>query len=136
MSEVVLAIDPGHRKCGVAVVARDRTVQVRQVVPRERLRHVIMEIAASWPPRVILVGDGTHSEAVMDEASALGAPLQAVDETGSSLLGRERYWRANPPRGLWRLVPTSLRVPPEPFDDWVAVLLAERYWDELEGQER
>jgi hypothetical protein len=32
-----------------------------------------------------------------------------------------------PPKGLTRLIPKSLRVPPRPVDDIVAILLIERY---------
>ncbi|MDP7423155.1 MAG: resolvase, partial [bacterium] len=54
--------------------------------------------------------------------------VRLVDERESTLEGRRRYFQEHPPRGLWRLVPLSLRYPPEPFDDLVAVILAERFF--------
>ena len=39
------------------------------------------------------------------------------------------YWREHPPRGLMRLIPVTMQVPPVPVDDYVAVILAERYFD-------
>jgi RNase H-fold protein (predicted Holliday junction resolvase) len=50
-----------------------------------------------------------------------------VDERNSSVEARDRYWQMYPPKGLTRLIPKSLRVPPRPIDDIVAILLIERY---------
>ena len=33
----------------------------------------------------------------------------------------------NPPRGWRRLLPVSMQMPPEPYDDYVAVILAQRF---------
>jgi hypothetical protein len=52
-------------------------------------------------------------------------PLRAVDEHGTTLRARARYFTDHPPRGWRRLIPRSLQTPPEPYDDYVAVLLAE-----------
>ncbi|HKM17981.1 MAG TPA: pre-16S rRNA-processing nuclease YqgF, partial [Limnochordia bacterium] len=35
----------------------------------------------------------------------------------------------HPPRGWRRLLPVSLQTPPVPIDDYVAVILAQRYLD-------
>lgn len=123
----LLAVDPGHKKCGLAVVGAAGVLERAIVAPAElpgvlevwRRRHGLVRA---------VVGDGTQSRPILAVVEGVLGPGAAElrDETGSSLAGRRRYWREHPPRGLWRLVPTSLRVPPEPFDDWVAVILAER----------
>lgn len=46
----------------------------------------------------------------------------------STLEARDRYWTMYPNRGLQRLIPLGLRVPPRPVDDIVAILLIERYF--------
>jgi len=127
-----LAIDPGHIKCGLAVLNGDGGIEQRAVVPAGQLAEAL---AACPPVAVAVVGDGTRSADVLAlvRAHAQAGQVLCRDETGTSLLGRARYWRENPPRGLWRLVPTSLRLPPEPFDDWVAVILAERFLAEREA---
>jgi hypothetical protein len=58
-----------------------------------------------------------------------GCPLEPVlvDEHRSSEQGRRRYFRDNPPRGWRRLLPVGLQTPPRAYDDYVAVILAERY---------
>ena len=42
-------------------------------------------------------------------------------------LAKKAYWKAKPPRGWRRLLPVSMQVPPVPVDDFVAVILAQRY---------
>jgi hypothetical protein len=50
-----------------------------------------------------------------------------VNEHGSTLAARQRYWELYPP-GLWtRLWPPGLRLPPRDIDDVVAQLLVERH---------
>jgi hypothetical protein len=53
--------------------------------------------------------------------------ITTVDETGSTLEARVLYWQEHRPRGWRRLVPLSLQVPPEPVDDFAAVVLARRF---------
>ncbi len=53
--------------------------------------------------------------------------IKMVDERNSSLEARDRYWQMYPPQGLQRLIPQGMRVPPRPVDDIVAIVLIERY---------
>ena len=50
----------------------------------------------------------------------------AVDETNTTLQARERYWEHHPKRGWRRLIPSTALYPPVPFDDYAALVLAER----------
>ena len=143
--DVVMAIDPGRCKCGVAVLQRTERptdsnslptsapvkrfdVLHQQVAATSDIDKVISELAARYSPGRIIVGDGTTSSQVADAARKLQrAPVELVDESFSSLLARKRYFKENPPRGLRRLIPTSLQTPPRPYDDYVALILAERY---------
>jgi hypothetical protein len=50
-----------------------------------------------------------------------------VDEHLSSVEARSRYLDDHKPRGIARLIPKGMRTPPEPIDDYAAVVLAERY---------
>ena len=45
-------------------------------------------------------------------------------------MAKRAYWQARPPCGWRRLLPVSMLVPPEPVDDFVAIILARRF---LEG---
>lgn len=57
-------------------------------------------------------------------------PLISVDERNTTLEARDRYWMLFPPRGLQRLIPSGLRLPPRPVDDVAALLLLERYFNQ------
>ena len=75
------------------------------------------------------MGNGTTSraaEATIRE-NLPDIPVEIVDEYRTTDDARRAYWKANPPTGWRRFFPTSMQVPPEPVDDFVAVLLAQRY---------
>ena len=76
------------------------------------------------------MGDGTTSQAWREQIeSSLSTDIEiaVVDEKNSTLEARDRYWTMYPPRGLQRLIPRGMRIPPRPVDDIVAILLLERY---------
>ena len=102
----------------------------QSVVETESLSCELAELCSRFVPDVLVVGDGTTSSAAAEIARATeAAPVELVDEKHSSEVARRRFFQLNPPRGWRRLVPTSLQTPPVPYDDYVAVVLAERYLD-------
>lgn len=133
MHDIVLAIDPGRDKCGIAVVHKTNGIQTRQVVPAGRLGLVLAELVSSYSLDAIVLGDGTASREIREllRREQPGLTVNLVDEAHSTEVARRRYWRENPPAGLRRLIPVTMQVPPVPVDDYVAVILAERYWASL-----
>ncbi|MEW6227518.1 MAG: pre-16S rRNA-processing nuclease YqgF [Bacillota bacterium] len=152
--KVVVAVDPGRDKCGIAVVRDDLTVAEREIAPAQNVAGRVYELARRYGTTTVVLGDRTSSKALAREIEA-SAPVEApgralhrsedaqapdvydagprleimfVDEHLSSVEGRKRYLLDHPPRGLGRLIPLSLRTPGEPFDDYVAVVLAERFF--------
>lgn len=128
-SACILAIDPGRGKCGLAVVTRAGEILARGIVPAEELPATVRALRQTYPVEVTLIGNGTGATeiAALLEAQGLAQGLELVDEYATTLRARQRYFADHPPRGLWRLIPLSLRTPPEPYDDYVAILLAEDY---------
>jgi len=128
--EAVLAIDPGSHKCGLAVVRRDGRVLHRGVVATETLVSEVETALTQWQPIALVVGAGTGSKPLLQrlEAAAFGLPILQMDESHTSEAARARFVAENPPHGWQRLLPRSLRTPDRPYDDYVAVILAERYW--------
>jgi RNase H-fold protein (predicted Holliday junction resolvase) len=126
---LVLAVDPGRSKCGLAVVGSDSGVRTRAVVPRDKLVETVDRFARAYSPAVVIVGGGTGSKGARTAIETLSgaARVETVDEKYTSLDAKERFFKENPPRGLRRLIPTTMQVPQVPYDDYVAVLLAERY---------
>lgn len=128
--DFVLAVDPGRDKCGLALVRSDRVVIEKAVVPVEALAEAVGRILKGHPQAVLVMGDRTASRDVASALrSSLGVNPTMVDEHRSSEHGRRLYFRANPRRGWRRLLPIGLQTPPCPYDDYVAVVIAERYLD-------
>ena len=126
---VVAAIDPGREKCGVAIVAESGEVLEQSVVATVWLADEMAERVRRFSPERVLLGNGTTSraaEATIRE-NLPDIPVEIVDEYRTTDDARRAYWKANPPTGWRRFFPTSMQVPPEPVDDYVAVLLAQRY---------
>ncbi|MCE5323045.1 pre-16S rRNA-processing nuclease YqgF [bacterium] len=131
--KTVLAIDPGSMKCGAAVVAcKDGSapdVVHHAVIETDRLGESVADLEKRFHPDLIVIGNGTTSSqavCVVDMVSDL--PVELVDEKFTSELARKIYFKDNPPRGLRRLIPISLQTPARPYDDYVAIILAERYF--------
>jgi RNase H-fold protein (predicted Holliday junction resolvase) len=129
---VVIAIDPGRDKCGIAAVSSSGEIVHREIVAASQIGKRVSELASSFPGTPIALGDGTSSAIVLDalQSALPGARIDTIPEAGSTESARERYWQAHPPRGWRRLAPRSLLSPPEPVDDFAAALIAERWWSE------
>ena len=126
---MILGFDPGRDKCGVAVLNSDRQIQMHQVVTSDNAISSIKSLIDQYQIDLIVIGDQTTSkiwhQKLTDNLSK--ATIKFVDERNSSLEARDRFWELYPPQGLQKLIPQSLRIPPRPIDDIVAILLIERY---------
>jgi len=130
--KTVLAIDPGTTKCGMALVRRKDTNDVellwRGIAPSEELAAHIDEAHAVAPFSLIIVGSGTSGQQavhrVREHMPSMG--ILVVDEKDTTMQARERYWAHHRRRGWRRLLPSTMQVPPEPVDDFVGLILAER----------
>ncbi len=130
--KTVLAIDPGSSKCGLALVQRKPNEEVellwRKIVPTEQMEGAVEEAMTVKPYSMIIIGSGTRSKEVVQRVRDLlpSVGILVVDERDTTMMARERYWIHNPRRGWRRLLPATLQLPPEPVDDFVALILAER----------
>jgi RNase H-fold protein (predicted Holliday junction resolvase) len=130
VSSPIIAVDPGRAKCGIAVVAADGKIHYRAIVPIESLLSLLNNLAAHYHPHALVIGRGTGA-ATLQETFSVGTfpvPIFWVDERHTSEAARRRYLAENPPRGWRRLIPRSFRFPEQPYDDYVAIILAERWW--------
>ena len=126
---MILAIDPGREKCGTAVLDLSGRVLEKKIVKFEELVNEVTHLIAKYGIATLAVGSGTYSKNVQKEISKLElkANIIFVPEKYSTLEAKKRYFKENPARGFWRLLPASLRTPPQPIDDYAAVILAERF---------
>lgn len=127
----ILAIDPGNAKCGIAVV-RDEDGKIRmihgEIVETPQLADALLRLKEEHEFDLVVIGNGTTSRTAQEvvRQTLPGRAILIVDEKDTSIRARERYWEYHPRRGWRRLIPSSLQVPPEPVDHYVALILAER----------
>ena len=130
-------VDPGRYKIGVAFVEGDRLL-FSAIVPKsseevllQSLKEREWKLLVPWIKEgdfkfiegktleKICLGNGTSSKELTELLSGI-CELEITDEYRTTLRGRELYWKLHPPRGVWKLVPTSLRIPPRDIDDLAA----------------
>lgn len=126
---VIAAVDPGREKCGLAIVDESGRVLDQEVIATVWLTDELAERLSRFAPELILVGNGTTGgDAIQRIRDAFPAVrVESVNEYHSTEDAKRAYWQAHPPRGWRRFFPASMQVPPVPVDDFVAVLLAQRY---------
>jgi RNase H-fold protein (predicted Holliday junction resolvase) len=124
----IIAVDPGREKCGLAVL-HDSAVLFRALVPTLEIGPTCAYLLGRHPGAEIVIGNLTCARQVRAaiQAACPSVKVHEADEANTTLEARARYWLENAPRGLWRLVPEGMRVPPRPVDDYAAVLLGERW---------
>lgn len=127
--QTILGLDPGRDKCGVAIMRGKQEVIYHQVIDSNSAIAIIAQLVQQYDLDLIVMGDGTTSKNWYQQIkSDVGAvSVITINEANSTLKARDLYWEMYPPRGLQRLVPQGLRVPPRPVDDIVAIILIERY---------
>ena len=133
---VVMAIDPGREKCGLAVVFEDGSVPEKSVIATAGLEGEILRSVKKYAPDVIVLGNGTSCDFAEAKirAAAPSLPVEIIDEYRTTDDAKIAYWKANPPTGWRRFFPTSMQVPPVPVDDFAAVILARRYLNVLRAR--
>ena len=132
-----LGIDPGRFKIGLALADCDKLL-FSAIVPKDEQEILFTAVKNSnwglleiWKkegssscvidktPQRILIGNGTSSKEIKNSLATL-EHVETVDEYGTTLAGRSLYWKLHPPKGLMRIIPTSLRTPPRDIDDLAA----------------
>lgn len=131
-NQTIISIDPGREKCGIAAVHQDKGVLHKSIIETQDLSSTIESLLIKYQTRTVIMGNGTSSkqaqislEKIIINGQAISVIL--VDEYRTTDEGRRRYWLENPPQGLRRLIPVTMQIPPKPVDDYVAIILAERY---------
>ncbi len=123
----ILAIDPGKSKCGVALVSPHQ-VLFRAVISRAKYLETVQRLITEHNPDHLIVGGSTASKEVIAEVRhECEMQVTVVDERHTTERARGRYYQDQPPKGLWKLVPLGLQVPPVPVDDYAAVVMAEDF---------
>ncbi|MCT0219056.1 resolvase [Synechococcus sp. CS-1329] len=119
-------LDPGRSKCGLVRTDRERQQLLDSlVIPPEQAWDRLEGWLRQGDVAAVILGNGTGSALWHQRLQPL-VPVLLVEERGSTLAARERFWQLHPARGWRRLLPHGLRQPPRDWDDVVAQLLLER----------
>jgi RNase H-fold protein (predicted Holliday junction resolvase) len=127
---MILGFDPGRDKCGLAIINSNKEILYNEVITSDNAITIITQLINKYKPLKLVMGNQTTSkqwQTKLKDKLKLSIDILLVDEKNSTLEARERYWQIYPPKGLTRLIPQGLRVPPRPVDDIVAIILIERY---------
>lgn len=127
----VAALDPGRDKCGFAVMDSAGRILYQKVIETASLEKAVENARNKYGFDVLILGNGTTSKRAEERLKNAFPNLfiNVVDEYRTTEMAKKEYWKAHPPRGLKRLIPIGMQVPPVPVDDFVAVILARRYID-------
>ena len=138
MIRIVLAIDPGKKKCGIAVVDNQLRFIAGEVVNTEELIKKIEMYLQKHDINNVLIGNGTNSGEIIKNIEKRFPSIKAIKiaEKNTTMQARKRYFDYHPPTGLLRIFPISFLIPPCPYDDFAALLIAERFFKKCSYNER
>ena len=129
IGETLAAVDPGRVKCGFAVLDAEGAVLFQKVIETLNLVREINDKYLRYAFTTLVLGNGTTSENARKriEKALPNLRVMLVDEYRTTDMARRAYWQVRPPRGWRKFFPSSMLVPPEPVDDFVAIILARRF---------
>jgi len=129
----IIAIDPGREKCGIAVLSIDNTVIFHKTVLKNDLFPCMDELQKKYTIAAVVIGSGTTSKNVLQllQKKYQQMSIAVIDEYRTTDAAKKRYWQENPPKGIKRLIPRGMLIPPVPVDDWAAVIIGEKYLKNL-----
>lgn len=131
---MILAVDPGRDKCGVALYdSATQSVLYHAIIATKEMECALKELQRKYPFKKLVIGDGTSSKEFCQRfiKDFPACVIEIVDEAYSTLEARGLYFKLHPPQGLKRLLPLSMLTPEGPVDDLVAVVLLQRYLGDM-----
>jgi RNase H-fold protein (predicted Holliday junction resolvase) len=134
MIKIVLAIDPGKKKCGIAVVDNNLRFIKGEVVEKEELIQEVKIFINKYSINNILIGGGTNSKEITSTIKNRfpGITVIEIAEKDTTMQARKRYFDYNPPNGFSKILPRSFLIPARPYDDFAALIIAERFFKNYE----
>tara|TARA_B100000700_G_scaffold288898_1_gene345795 strand:- start:471 stop:914 length:444 start_codon:yes stop_codon:yes gene_type:complete len=124
-----ISIDPGNNKCGLLLAdIKSRNVIDAGISSLNRFSDVVSLWKEEYDIEQIIVGDGTNCKYIENKLKQKKIfNLNYVNEKGSTLRARFRYWEIWPPNYFIRWLPKEILFPPENLDAVVALILLEDF---------
>ena len=126
---VFIAIDPGKIKCGLLLAdIKSGYVINAGICPLTKFYDVFSLWNEEYNISKIVIGDGTNRKYFENELRLKNIlNLIFVNEKGSTLRARFRYWEIWPPNYFIRWLPKEILFPPDNLDPIVALILLEDF---------
>ena len=124
-----ISIDPGKKKCGLLLA----NIQSGKVIEAGIASlNKCYDLVSFWNENYnimkIIIGDGTNCKYIKNELKRKNLfDINDVNEKGSTLRARFRYWEIWPPNYFIRWLPKEMLFPPENLDAIVALILLEDF---------
>lgn len=132
MTKLYLGIDPGRSKTGLALVDGASKIVKLHIAESQNIDNEIVEFIKNSCPVHIVLGNGTNSRNIGEAVKRVlpDVMVTVVEEAHSTEEARALYWQENPPKGLKKLIPLGMLVPPVPLDAYAAVILVRRFLED------
>ena len=124
-----ISIDPGNKKCGL-LLANKKSGNVIEagIASLNKFSDVVSLWNEKYNISKVIIGDGTNCRYIENELKHKNIfNLTFVNERGSTLRARYRYWEIWPPNYFIRWLPKEILFPPENLDAVVALILLEDF---------
>ena len=124
-----ISIDPGNKKCGLLLAD---TKSGKVIEAGISSLNKFSDVVSLWNQNLnisnVIIGDGTNCEYIENKLKQKNIfNLNYVDEKGSTLRARFKYWEIWPPNYFIRWLPKEILFPPENLDAVVALILLEDF---------
>ena len=124
-----ISIDPGIKKCGLLLADfQSGKVIEAGIASLNKFSELVSLWHEEYQISKVIIGDGTNCrylEAKLRQENIFN--LNYVNERGSTLRARFRYWEIWPPNYFVRWLPKEIIFPPENLDAIVALILLEDF---------
>lgn len=129
MNKLILSIDPGREKTGLAILTDAKEILMHKIVESSSLILTIEQLLQEYDIAKIVMGNGTSSK---EKAKQIKSHFQKqefflINEYRTTDEARKLYFKKNPPKGLKRLIPIGMQVPPVPIDDYAAIVIGLKF---------
>ena len=126
---LIISIDPGNKKCGLLMADMNSGNVIEAGISS---LNKVFDLVSLWNENnhisKIIIDDGTNCKYIEHELKQKNIfNLIFVNERGSTLRARFRYWEIWSPNYFIRWLPKEMLLPPENLDAVVALILLEDF---------
>jgi len=123
-----ISIDPGIKKCGLLLADfQSGKVIEAGIASLSKLFELVSIWNEDYEISKIIIGDGTNSKHIVNQLKLNFLNINLVNESGSTMRARFRYWEIWPPKSFISWLPKGILFPPENLDAIVSLILLEDF---------